>query len=120
MQDIEIEESELFHDAQLSKLNAVLVRKTPAELREIIADLVHAAHGSLLEEDHEGDSGTLGAFYTIIEEHGFRPDGNFYDTHCLKCQKPSDDGEGYGGLCGNCADRYHTGERISFRKEGGE
>jgi hypothetical protein len=26
------------------------------------------------------------------------------DTHCRECGALSDDGEGYDGLCGNCAD----------------
>lgn len=30
------------------------------------------------------------------------------DTHCRSCGEPSDDGEGYDGLCGNCADRVEN------------
>ena len=32
----------------------------------------------------------------------------FEETHCRSCGEPSDDGEGYDGLCGNCADRVEN------------
>ena len=30
------------------------------------------------------------------------------DTHCRSCGASSDNGEGYDGLCGNCADRVEN------------
>lgn len=30
------------------------------------------------------------------------------ETHCRSCGSSSDDGEGYDGLCGNCADRVEN------------
>lgn len=35
-------------------------------------------------------------------------DADIIEDGCSNCDAPLDDGEGYGGLCGGCADREET------------
>lgn len=36
------------------------------------------------------------------------------EDHCRQCGAPSDNGEGWDGLCGNCADKYSQAKKEQY------
>jgi hypothetical protein len=75
----------------------------------------------VLLEDADGtawklDAGALAVYITVAGEtvhHG----SHELPNACTRCGDSTADGEGYGGLCGNCADRDYAAEAAAEDQE---
>lgn len=85
-----------------------------SEMLELIANLVGAT-----ERPHPGDSEKTYR-RDFLEATGRRVEAAYdstpddeADEACSECGEPTDDGEGYDGLCGSCADKAEAEGRWS-------
>jgi hypothetical protein len=53
-----------------------------------------------------GESESLAYWRQVADGYSIQHDGP--DDDCTECGEPTDDNEGYDGLCGGCADRAET------------
>lgn len=78
-------------------------------MKPVVEDRSHAQTGACILTDAPGEDPED----CTTHEHEEDEEDDFADEECGVCGAPTDDGEGYAGKCGNCADREYADDHCA-------